>query len=538
MSVDTGSQRRLERRYAGAPESLRRALGEASSDAALPRLTRRELGAAAEAVVLPASSVVGQIRFPAVVPGGDDGCIYLAVASEVVRSDLTPVPLDLAQRVQRFAAETWPRLSTRGLRLYLSGPGPGSRWSGRSCELALTVALLSAAVGVRPRPWVVLTGTVEGKGDCGPVDAMPEKEALVARDVPRGHLIDGGRPLDEVLSTALEPGWREAIHPEGERTARRMARRARAALDEHRYEEAERVAAEVLAMQAGVSARAIAWWVRGAVALHEGRADDGLAALDAVLALLPAWADAETSPPEAWAREEIVAWFLVGLMDAGRVRAALQRGEATIASMGSPARRDARWRNVMVQLAGSTARAAVAAGEFGVARRLLTEVCLGRAGVDQQRARCLGDLAEVHRKSGDLNAAKACLVEAREALLDMPVAGRPRTAVFLDLYEARIGGPVRRLDGIWPGRGFAVLEAERAGDVDTLLALTHQSAASFALSWVCVAAVSRVSDSVPRALRELLATWQVDDARLAELTMAATSGDVAAMRELGVRCPS
>lgn len=537
MSVDQGVLRRLRQRYAGAPESLVRALREAA-ESDLPRLTRRELRAAADDVVPPLSSVVGQVRFPAVVPGGDDGCLYVAVASEVVRSDLTPVPPDLGRRVHDFAAQTWTRLSTRGLRLYLSGPGPGPTWSGRSCELALAVALVSAATGVRPRPWTVLTGTLEATGQTGAVGSLEEKRELVARDAGDGTLIEGGAAIDSVLEQALDPGWREVVRPRGARTARRVARRARAALDAHRYAEADELAADALDLQPGPSALAMAWWVRGAVALHQGRAADGLTALDAVLGALPAWTESETSPPEAWAREEIVAWFLVGLIDAGQIRAALSRGQATLDGMGTPSRRDARWRSVMVQLAGSTARAAVATGDLALAEHLLRTVSLGSAELDQERARCLGDLAEVYRKSGDRGRARSCLLEAREALLDMPAEARARTALFLDLYDARLGGPlVDPPPGVWPGRGFELVAAERASDLARIVALAEASADSAALLWVCVASAGVVADEVPTALRALLERWHTDDPSLDAIANAAASGDAAAMNELGSRCP-
>jgi hypothetical protein len=493
---------------------------------------------------------VGEVRFPAVVPGTADGCVYRAVASELPRGELTPVPAQTEATVRARVSARWPTLPVHGLRLFVSAPEPGDVWQGRSHEAALLCALVSAATGVPPRHGVVVTGALSDNG----IDAVGEmagKAVLVRRDVDGGRLVSGPSDVDAMVDAALDLGWRAAVQPR-RRSGRRLARRARVALLEGDFREARARARQALEVGGDAASEALDHWVLGAVALHEGEADVGVAALEAAMARADAWDLAEGAPPEAWTRQELTAWLLVGAIDTGLVVRARDWGMAALRDLrvrvpgpidvDVPAPyRDARWRMVALQLAGSTHRAATALGELDLAATLLRDISLASAVLDEQRARCLCDLAEVHRRSGALGRAARCLDEAEDALLDTSAAERPRTRRFLALYRGRLalargespGVRAEPGDGVWPGIGLSLLVAEAARDVPAVQALLDRPVVqgSQPLQWACVAALARLGAPVADTTRG----WRFDDPTLAGWAVDAATPD--AVRGLAERCP-
>ena len=535
----------LVRRYQGAPESLARAL-RAAIDTAPSRLDRRELTRRLAAIEdAPSPSIPGVASFPAVWPGGDDGCVYRIIVTDGPRHDLARPPRAQVDRVSSWLAETWPDLDIEGAHVQLSGPPPGERWSGRSCELALVAALVSWSLGLPTRTDRVSTGCVGAPGRIADVAHVPEKQQLVGRDLGADAVLvhpsaidhDAARALDDLLGST----WRTAYGTRAERTASRRARDARQAYQARRYKEAARLAEAVLSPVHDVAARARATWVLGAIALHDGRAQQGLEYLAEALQLVDAWEEHDDAPPEDLTAEEMTAHLVVGLLDAGQVRAAWQLGQRTLAHLGEPRRRTARWRFVMLQLAGSTHRAAVALDAHDDAAELLAHYNLGRAALDHQRARALGDLAEVHRKAGRLHEGRTWLHHARRALRDTRDHERAATERFLHLYAARAGleTPDPHAPTLWPGLGLRLQGALRSPTPQAdLTRLVHQPAVrqSAALRWVCVSACAHVSGT--EALIESLCTdWTVDDAALTDLITRARAGDLDAARALARRCP-
>lgn len=522
----------LRRRHLGAPDSLRATLRRLADDAALPRVTRREYARALATMEPPEPERPGVVPFVVVVPGTTEGVVYRAVAADGWRADLSPVPPDLAGRVRRFVEAALPELTFAGLHLHVTGPAPGDGWDGRSCELALAAAAVSWATQRPAAHGAVATGALGEGQRVVAVGHLPSKAAVVARDLPEGLLV--APTVAEAaffdLLDAIVPGWHVAAAAIRASSAGRRAREAQEALEARRH-----AAALELATRAEVDAgddaatRARAAWVRGSALLHLGRADEGLEALDAARVRLPAWEEHAEDPAEDLTAEELEAHTLVALLDTGRVRAAWLRGQAALERLRRTETRTRRWRWVALQVAGSTHRAALALGDLAGATDLLQAWNLGRALLVDQRARALGDLAEVHRRGGRLPEARRFVAEARGALVEAHDPGHA-TARYLALFDARIDADLRRptpparpAGPVWPELGFRLL-ATRAGveDLGTLHGLAEVRA-SFALQWVVAAEVvwhalhDGPGAAVLEASRRDLARWTVDDTDLAEL---------------------
>ncbi|MCB9664548.1 MAG: hypothetical protein H6732_10555 [Alphaproteobacteria bacterium] len=470
----------LRRRHDGAPESLVAALRRAATEAPL-RATRRELLAAADAV-LPGPHGVGVVLFPAVSADGHTGCLYRVIASDGPRGDLASVPSDLVARVLAVLGARLPDLPLHGLRLHLSGPLPGEAWSGSSCELAVLLAAVSWALRIPPPPATAVTGRLGTEGTVRAVGHLREKAERVAADLPGGRLIAPGDAALEVALDAALPGWRSALERRAALGWSARVREAQGALFTGSHDRARALADEVLDRAPGDAAtRARAAWIAGAARLHLGEGAAGLALLQQARAALPAWEAHVSDPPEDLAVEELEAWVLVALVDAGQAATALARGQTTLGALDRVARRTRRWRWVALQVAGSTHRAAVSTGDLTRAATLLQTWSLDRAMLVDQRARALGDLAEVRRREGRPADARGLIEEARAALPD--AAARELTARFLDLFEARLdaeaGIPPAPADpegAVWPELGFHLL-ATRTTPADLPGLLAHPAVA-------------------------------------------------------------
>lgn len=542
---------RLLAPWLGAPERQRRALEEALGRPDLPRASRRELTRALDRL-RPAPSGLGVVPFPAVVPGTRDGAVYRVVAATAARGDLARVPDAVVQRVRAALQAALPALDPSGVVLHVSGPAPdGGRWSGRSVELALTAAVASWALGVPPRDDVVVTGAVEG-GRVTPVAFLDDKRALVARDLPGARLAHPVGPLEAALDAVLRDGWRDALVLQSAVTP---ARRARVALEAARGREDARALAEAEAALAGADGDpaivAQARWARAMVHLHAGRAHDADADLDAVAAALPAWAEHADTPPAGLAREELVAHAIVAWIDQGRLAAALARAKATVAQLDGLPERPERVRFVTLSVAGSGHRAAIALGDLDLAASLLLDHGAGRSRLHHQLARVLGDLAEVRRRQGRPDAARALLEAARRALPDAAPDQRDLTARFVDLFEARLDvdagrpAPAPPADTPpWPRLGFELLAARRSADPAAALGRWAQDPwvrSSLPLRWLLAEAAAAAVVEGHDAARGLLydvGRWSVDDPDLAaHLQAVSARPDEDDLRAFRARCP-
>lgn len=520
----------LRRRYHGAPDSLRASLRLLAEDGALPRVSRREYRRALGALEPPAAVRVGVVPFVVVVPGTSEGCVYRAVATDGWRADLSAVPADLGRRVRAWLEASFPAVPFVGVHLHVSGPPPGDGWDGRSCELALAAAALSWAVGAEVQHDRVASGALGEAGQLVEVGHLPSKVAVIAHDLPGSQLATPQGSAVEPVFDQLLPGWQQAIARVALRGASRRAAEAQEALEARLFPRALELADRLLAeAPEDPSVRGRASWVRGAALLHLGRAEEGLVALEAARAALPGWEDHAEDPAEDLVSEELEAFTLVALVDTGHVAQALALGQHTLGRLTQVESRSRRWRSVALQVAGSTHRAALACGDLALATDLLLSWNLGAALLLDQRARALGDLAEVHRRGGRLPEARRFVEEARGALVEAHDPGGA-TARYLSLFDARLDADLRRptpparpAGPLWPELGFRLL-ATRAGleDLSALHGLPEVRA-SLPLQWVVAseAAWHALHDGPGRAVlaavRADLATWEVDEPDLQAL---------------------
>ncbi len=458
----------LRRVLHGAPDTLRSRLRELADLPSLPRISRREYARALAAVEPPGLPQAGVVPFVVVAPGSGTGRVYRAIATDGSRPDLTPVPRALDEAVTTWLSATFPEVGFAGLHLHVSGPPPGAVWDGRSCELALAVAGLSWALRLPLAPDVALSGCLGVPGSIEPANHAADKQDVLHRDLPSARLVEADLALQALLSAVL-PGWEEARSQHADAQPERWAREASDALTRRALDQALQLADRALSAAADPATHARAAWVRGSTLLHLGRTPEGLATLESARTLLPSWESHADDPAEDLVQEELEAYVIVALLDAGRPRAAYELGTTTLTRLDRSSTRGRRWRSVALQVAGSTHRAAIALGALGDALRLLQTWNLGVARLHDQLARALGDLAEVHRRAGRLPDARQALTEARASLPDAQDHGGA-TARFLTLFEARIDAdqlrpfaPPRSGGPIWPELGFRLL-ATRSGD--------------------------------------------------------------------------
>lgn len=532
----------LEARYAGAPESLWFALTDASARAPAI-LDRRDLLRARDRVRLPSPSP-GLVPFPVVQLGAADGLIYRVHVSDGPRHDLNVAPQELVTKVTDWVRASWPELPIAGARLHFSGPPPGPRWQGSSCELALAAALVSWSLGLVPGAAVAVTGALGAPGRLIDVLGVEDKRALVQRHL-GGELIcpatcahDAAAALDRLLGDR----WRATLQ---QRTHSDASQRAREALDHFfagRRARAVETAAPIERGPHDPSVRARAAWVLGAIDLHEGRGTSGWARLQAARDLVGGWEQHPDDPPDDLTREELDAYLVIGLLDAGRLDEAVTLGRAALVALGQPDAPHRRWRHVAVQLAGSLHRALIATGQPDEARELLRHYSLGRARLAEQRARAHADLAELERREGRHEAARRALGDAREHLRSVPEHARPLTARFLDLYAARQGAtlPADPDGPLWPELGLELITTCAATDAaDRLRAHWRRPEVqgSFALQWVVLAELIGAAASRPELIAvrdELVEAWQPGDAPLRTLL---SQRSPSSLQEIRRRCP-
>lgn len=240
-------------------------------------------------------------------------------------------------------------------------------------------------------------------------------------------------------------------------------------------ETAERQADSAIASWTGERQVGMAWLVRGACRLHRGEAAGALADLHEARRILgtpPADGD---EPLDPWQLEEVDAFIGIALLDCGRPSEAEHLLSEPLARLESSPASDRRWSLVALQVAGSLHRERVLLGDLPGARGLLERVVLGAATVRAERARSLGDLAEVLRRGGDVAGASERLEAARCCLAD--VAPVVHALVYL-AAAGRLAGPTRP----W-AREIGRRLAASPGIDEAVASLTHAVAEGRADGW-------------------------------------------------------
>jgi tetratricopeptide (TPR) repeat protein len=317
----------------------------------------------------------------------------------------------------------------------------GVEVEGESCALAIALALLLPRLGHVPAQPIIVSARSflqDGQAWLGGVAEGERKRRITALEAPGVplFLVEGeGEPALVPLQRLLPRDWRQRLSPA---SAYALASDAWRAYQDRRYAEAARLAELAIHEAPEERALARAWWVRGACALHNARTDAAVADLHQGRMLLQKPIPEEDSP-SAWEEEELLAYLLIAVLDLGRPDWLRVELEEALARLNGAAHRDFRWREVALQVAGSLHRVELLAGLLDQAEVLLRQISLKTACLRHEKARSLGDLAEVLRRKGDVDEARRCIRQARSALPDAREGQRAATARFLSLYALRCG---------------------------------------------------------------------------------------------------
>jgi len=329
---------------------------------------------------------------------------------------------------------------------------------GESWQLAAALAVISERLAIAPVGGVAVSGRLgDGVGEVLPVERVADKRAALALELPTDAALALALIVDRTIDIRPElarlfgddwaPRLRASLGVIGDGLARDAMRAWRGWFGRRNVADATADRDRALdlaerALAAGVSGlqRVEALWVEGACRLHRG---ESLRALDAFAEVDVSLATLSPGSVAAFTREELVAYHGIAVVDLGRPREAVDLVRPALDRLDEvrgqhPERVDRRYLDVRLQVAGTLARATTFAGDLDEARRLLRESLTLE--VPAERARTLMDLAELARRAGDPEAARALLAEARAALDDIPIhAVAAITERFLRLYEARAG---------------------------------------------------------------------------------------------------
>lgn len=441
----------------------------------------------------PPRSASGRVEFPVV--RGAEG--RLARVDALVLSDgpddqLPEGLCEEAEHALRAALRAARRglsggAATRGVRVTFNlAPPP----QGRSCGLAVALAVRSALCRLPIPDDLAATGEVWEDGTIQAVSSMPTKLRLHRAARPAGRLLahSSQAPADDSLllgvlhlDDALERLGAANLDLEHEldavRSAFKVGSWAAAA------ERAERLVEQPVLSE---GERAELLLVLLAAANHRG-AQEQARELRGLLQPL-----VSTGGVSASLAARALAYMTITAVD----RFAVEEAEATLALASTLAlpQGDEGW----LHLRGAEATLATLRGDFARATLLRRENAA--AAPEAERPRCLGDLADALRRSGDLAAGQEALGQAFGALKDMPprrVAYRDSMRRFLHLHAARLalasGGSAAAAAHLRDARGatgpevVAALEeallapdlAARLQQIDQALP-AHQSAPIFA----------------------------------------------------------
>jgi len=397
------------------------------------------------------ASSIGRAWFPVVVEDPDiEGALVTVDSGKLFGREES----EASPRVRRWIGRLvdlvdHPALASIAVQVM---PVAGLQFQGDSYELASAVAALSRLLQVAPTQAPVLSGRLgEGRAEVLPIAAVETKRRVAALEAPSVYTriveapADASPWLEELFGSDWSARLRAALGIEAAVHAREAVRAWQSFFSDRTVlriaTERERALSEAeLALAAGAAGpdRVQALWVRGAMFLHRGETARARADLDEARRALAA---ASAHEHERWALEECDAYLGIAFVDLCRPSDAVPLLNADLVrldAVGSD-HRDRRWHEVRLQVAGTLARALGATGDLDQA------VAVARASLDSshvraQRSRSLMDLAELERRSGALDVARATLIEAR-AELDAIADDHSRnfTERFLRLYEVRAG---------------------------------------------------------------------------------------------------
>jgi|GEM_PF-3025306 len=395
---------------------------------------------------------------------------------------------------------------------------------GDSWQLAAALAVISERLGQAQRIPIVASGRLgTGIGEVLPVGLVAAKRAVIALEAgdvtgASALVVDAQRDVRATLADLFGADWQPRLavalgvasqaHARAAMQAWRRWFGRRNTLEAAADCERALTSAEQ-ALAAGVTGvhRSEALWVAGACRLHRGESALAAGLFADVEAAL---ATARVGDVPALVREELCAYRGIALVDHGRPSEAVALLDGVLERLDRvaqerPEAADRRFHEVRLQVAGTLQRAVAFTGDLARARALLAASL--EVGTPSERARSLGDLAEVARRAGDLEAARTALVEAQEALDDVATAGmRALTERFLAVYSARSGVDPRLMAiasappdwKAWP-QPLEVLEALVAGPEAELVAwvednvLAQASAVSTIHLLVVLGAVARAA---------------------------------------------
>lgn len=378
--------------------------------------------------LLPVAPSLGEAWFPSLHKDG----VGILVRVSVRRSDAPLNPDQLSEIWDWLEQTSGVHLADR-FPLYFHNLPDTWQITGRSYGLAAVIALVSALLNRRPDRPALVSAQLREPAKIGAVQGVSKKKAICVREASEvdTYLLDGAEgDREEVpLEQWFPPNWRSLLGHAMRTSHEALAREALSSMLSGSAARAASLAERALRGELTDDARGRALWVRGAAALHAGDAVTGDRDLTDALELLEG---SDQSGPDEW--YSLIAQLGVALVDQGRPEASAQllRKQLT-----NPATRPlTMWeRQSQVQLRGTLHRALLLSGNPEAAQAaLLSSKALCPS---SERARVLGDLAEVERRMGHFGRANDLLDEATASLPHALPAERPVTARFLELYRVR-----------------------------------------------------------------------------------------------------
>lgn len=408
-----------------------------------PRVERLDAERRARALTpLPLTPGVGEAWFPLVTEAAGDGPDGVLIRVSVGGTGAL-LPVGLREAVAAWVAELVGRTSpVEPPDLRVSALPPRWELTGRSLELAAATAWVSHLLHRAPRVAPVASGRLSSS--CGRVEAvgyLDRKRAVCARELwltdSQPRLVGAPDSALGWLGEWLGADWRRQLALALGAHGNPLARRARSLYERRDYGAAQRQA-DIAADTAEGDARAVAWWIGGATRLHQGRISEALPLLEQALAHLRLQDHPER---ELFLVEELTAYLGVALLDAMQPlasRAALTAALDVLLQV-PPGLRGRRWREVVLQLAGTLRRVHATCGDLAAAFAVNRDLTLGEASLEPERSRGYLDLADLHLRAGDVEAAREALREAEAALPLCDDGQRTGTARYLQLFGVRAG---------------------------------------------------------------------------------------------------
>lgn len=362
-----------------------------------------------------------------------------------VHARLGGQPTELGHNVAKWLATTLPVATCPALALEASRRA-GVDIEGASLEMAALIATVSHLLHEAPRAVPLVSGRLGA--EAGKLDAIghvPVKRKTVARELghdtaPQHYVEENGVDAEKALVPYFGDGWTERLRKRLELPAHQAVQRGW-----DLYRNGDRDAGEALlppegspALAEDPRARLLAAWLRAAMAVHRADPD-----------ALRRYADIESivgrdRPLGANLVRELDAFIGIAEIDAGcpsqaRVRLEAARDKLLRAAPDPEFAPDPSWAWAYVSVQGSLHRACVVCGDYRAAREALEASLKVSTYLPGERARILGDLADVHRRQGDLDGAGRNLAEARVALDATNAESRERTAAYQRVFRRRAG---------------------------------------------------------------------------------------------------